>query len=251
MEKSDGQTQLKLGKMTMRELSTWFGLKPDSLSKHPNAKEKRLKALAGYANYHFEGKTLIIDQIFILEFNTAYDLVGKEFLKYWGKGRSAAREQLNIDTCTYVAKAIYKAHPEIHHQVKESTFIAYTQRYKREGWGKNGLADGPKGYSNYIYMNKEKDEPLKGEELEKFNDCLSRIFDGSWQNDQILGLLEDYHQKNISVAEFKDSMFELATSKLDWWKIHDIIEDELGYYPKKETQLVHNAVRIQKQPYNF
>lgn len=100
-------------------------------------------------------------------------------------------------------------------------------------------------------MNKEKDEPLKGEELEKFNDCLSRIFDGSWQNDQILGLLEDYHQKNISVAEFKDSMFELATSKLDWWKIHDIIEDELGYYPKKETQLVHNAVRIQKQPYNF
>lgn len=40
MEKSDGQTQLKLGKMTMRELSTWFGLKPDSLSKHPNAKKK-------------------------------------------------------------------------------------------------------------------------------------------------------------------------------------------------------------------
>lgn len=61
MEKLDEQTQLKLGKMTMRELSTWFGLKPDSLSKHPNAKEKRLKALTGYANYHFEGKTLIID----------------------------------------------------------------------------------------------------------------------------------------------------------------------------------------------
>ena len=245
------ENKLKLGKMTLRELSTWFGLKPDSLSKHPQSKEKRLKNLTGYAAFHFDGKSLIIDEIFIPEFNKAYDLVDKEFLKYWGKGRSVTREKLNIDTCTYVAKAIYAAHPEIHSQVKESTFISYTQRYKREGWGKNGLEDGPKGYSNYIYMNQEKDEPLAGEELEKFNSCLSRIFDGSWQNDQILGLLEDYNKGYISATEFKDSMFTLATEKLSWWEIHDIITDELGYYPKKETQLVHNAIRMKKGEYNF
>ena len=245
------QTRLKLGKMTMRELSTWFGLKPDSLSKNPKSKEKKLKALTGYANYHFEGKALIIDEIFIPEFNTAYDLVGKEFLKYWGKGRSAAREQLNIDTCTYVARAIYEAHPEIYNQVKESTFITYTQRCKREGWSKNGIGYGPKGYSNYIYMNQEKDEPLMGEELEKFHNCLGRIFNGSWQNDQILGLLEDYYQGNISLSELKDGMFILTTEKLDWWEIHDIVEDELGYYPKKETQLVHNVVRPKQESYDF
>ena len=245
------QTGLKLGKITMRELSTWFGLKPDSLSKNPKSKEKKLRALTGYAAFHFDGKSLIIDEIFIPEFNKAFDLIEKEFLKYWGKGRSAAREQFNIDTCTYVARAIYAAHPEIHKQVKESTFVAYAQRFKREGWGKNGIGYGPKGYSNYIYMNQDKDEPLMGEELEKFHKCLDRIFDGSWQNDQVLGLLEDYQQGNISLEEFKDSMFILTTEKLDWQEVHDIVEEEMGYYPKKETQLIHNAIRVKQGKYNF
>lgn len=39
--------QLKLGLMSWRELSVWFGLKPDSLAKHGKSKEKKLQALAG------------------------------------------------------------------------------------------------------------------------------------------------------------------------------------------------------------
>ena len=74
--------------------------------------------------------------------------------------------------------------------MKESTFVAYAQRFKREGWGKNGIGYGPKGYSNYIYMNQDKDI-----------------------NNRKIGLARSY--------------------------------------PKKETQLVHNAVRIKQGKYNF
>ena len=62
---------------------------------------------------------------------------------------------------------------------------------------------------------------------------------------------QDYQQGNISLEEFKDSMFILTTEKLDWQEVRDIVEEEMGYYPKKETQLVHNAVRIKQGKYNF
>lgn len=32
-------------------------------------------------------------------------------------------------------------------------------------------------------------------------------------------------------------MFILTTEKLDWQEVRDIVEEEMGYYPKKETQL--------------
>lgn len=238
--------KLKLGKMTMRELSTWFGLKSDSLSKNPKSKEKKLRILTGYADYHFEGKNLIIDEIYIDEFNKAFDLIDKEFLKYWGKRGSTIREELNIDTCTKTAQAIYMAHPEIQSQVKPKTFISYAQRYKREGWGKNGISYGPKGYSNYIYMRLDKDEPLMGEELEKFRSCLGRIFNGSWQNDQILGLLEDYHLGNVTLEDLKEGMVVLTAKKLDWQEVRDAVTDTIGYYPNKETQLMHNGLYKQQ-----
>ena len=46
-------------------------------------------------------------------------------------------------------------------------------------------------------------------------------------------------------------MFILTTEKLDWQEVRDIVEEEMGYYPKKETQLIHNAVRVKQGKYNF
>ena len=63
--------------------------------------------------------------------------------------------------------------------------------------------------------------------------------------------MEDYQQGNISLEEFKDSMFILTTEKLDWQEVRDIVEEEMGYYPKKETQLIHNAIRVKQGKYNF
>ena len=57
--------QLKLGKVSWRELSTWFGLSPDAITKaKPKAKEKKLNILATYAKYHLDEKgKLIIDPV--------------------------------------------------------------------------------------------------------------------------------------------------------------------------------------------
>lgn len=47
--------QLKLGKVSWRELSTWFGLSPDAITKaKPKAREKKLNILATYAKYHLD-----------------------------------------------------------------------------------------------------------------------------------------------------------------------------------------------------
>ena len=60
--------ELKVGKMTFKELSIWFGLKPDTLIKsRKSTKEKKLEILKNYAEYHFEGRSLIIDKIYYLQ----------------------------------------------------------------------------------------------------------------------------------------------------------------------------------------
>ena len=47
--------ELHLGKMTLKELSEWFGLKPETLGKSGSAaKNKKLEILKAYADYHME-----------------------------------------------------------------------------------------------------------------------------------------------------------------------------------------------------
>lgn len=243
--------ELKEGKMTLKELSQWFGLAPDTLSKRKKSKEKRLKQLKNYCDYHFEGKTLIIDKVIIPEYSKVYEIVTKEYLKLWGKGRTKIIEEQNIDTCTRVAKAIWECHPEIHNQIKLTTLIQYVQRIKKEEWGKNASpAPGPKGYAEYVYMTEDKSGPLVGEELDKFYECLSKVLDESFRKDQMLGLIEDFNQGHISEQDLQEGLLYL-TQKLDYWEIREAVEDELGYYPTKETKLLENVFNNFHQDYDF
>lgn len=69
--------QLKLGKVSWRELSTWFGLSPDA---KPKAREKKLNILATYAKYHLDEKgKLIIDEIYEPIYSKAYDIIAQEW----------------------------------------------------------------------------------------------------------------------------------------------------------------------------
>ena len=91
--------------MTWRELSEWFGLQPDSLSKHPKTRENKLKILKSFADYHIEGRSLYIDKIHIVTFSKAYSIIEAEFDKTWNKSR--------IDTCSRVGEEIYNKNPEV------------------------------------------------------------------------------------------------------------------------------------------
>lgn len=103
---------LKPGPMTMRELSVWFGLKPDSINKNPKSKKKKLKKLENFCLFHFEGKKLIIDQVYIPEFSSAYECVEENFVKEWGlvvdkDGIANWQQKEHVDTITRTGKAIW------------------------------------------------------------------------------------------------------------------------------------------------
>lgn len=105
--------ELKEGYITLRELSVWFGLKPDSISRSSSAtRAKKFELLKTYAEYHFEGKKLYIDRVFYPEYTKAFEIIDKEMPKRWGKIKDK-NGQINevlykerIDTCARVGEDI-------------------------------------------------------------------------------------------------------------------------------------------------
>ena len=64
LKNSAGELELQEGKLTLRELSLWFGLAPTTISNgSTKSKEKKFNILKGYAVYHFEGRNIIIDKV--------------------------------------------------------------------------------------------------------------------------------------------------------------------------------------------
>lgn len=79
--------ELKEGPIKIKDLSVWFGMKPDTLGKSkPTARQKKLEVLKGFADYHFEGKKLIIDRVKIATYSKAYEFIEAHFQTesgYW------------------------------------------------------------------------------------------------------------------------------------------------------------------------
>ena len=64
MRREGEMMELKVGKVTMKDLSLWFGRNEKYMSNSSKtAKEKAFKKLENYADYHWEGKSLIIDKV--------------------------------------------------------------------------------------------------------------------------------------------------------------------------------------------
>ena len=60
--------QLTEGKTTLRFISQWFGLHPQTISKGGKSREKYLQKLKYYCDYHFEKNRIVIDKVFIPEY---------------------------------------------------------------------------------------------------------------------------------------------------------------------------------------
>ena len=133
--------QLKLGKISWRELSTWFGLKPDSLTKSSVAiRQKKLKILKAYAEYHLDEKgKIIIDEIYEPVYSKAYDIIAQEYKKEWGKIRDIETGKINkifkelqIDTCARVGLTIWYNNKQVNQQIEKVTAQRYTNKIKIE-----------------------------------------------------------------------------------------------------------------------
>lgn len=128
---------LKEGHITLKELSVWFGLKPNTITNGSvAAKQKKLERLKLFCDYHFEGKKLIIDKVYVPEYSKAYDFIESKFKDEWGSVIDKETRRYNwqkeacVDTCTRVGKVMHDKYPEVQ-QVGETTAINYVGAVKR------------------------------------------------------------------------------------------------------------------------
>lgn len=227
--------ELKEGKMTFRELSQWFGLSPDTLSKHPKLKEKRLQTLKAFADYHFEKRSIFIDKVYIPTYSTAYEEVHRTYPKYWTR---LSNGEL-IDTCKDVGQKIHENEPTVNKQIGESSTVGYVNRAKIADFGKNG-SSGPMGNALNAYVDPRTGGPLSEHDREIFNQVLKEVF--AEDDEQKLGLLEDWTNGVITKDEYEKGLQEIRLkNKYNFWEIRLKITEALGYYPKKKTKLEPNA----------
>lgn len=223
--------QLKLGLMSWRELSIWFGLKPDTLTKHPKSKAKRLRALAGFADFHLDEKgRVIIDEIYTPEYNKAYEIIERNFETTWDKSM--------IDTCANVGKQIYNKEETLRSQISISTAKNYTNKVKIEKYGHNFLNDyGSKGHCRHIWIDPSTDEPLTKDQLTILKLCAKNAYG---QADETLAAIEhSYRNGEISLREKRQSLANIDTSE-GYDKFEEGLLKNLGFFPIKKTLLIND-----------
>ena len=235
--------ELHLGQMSYRELSEWFGYShPDGFSRaSQKAKEKKLKVLEAYANFHIENNKVIIDEIIYPIYSKAFDIIEKEFSKHWGKVKDDTYTynkilyKERIDTCARVGTEIWNQKQEVKNAINLNTAKSYTNKVKIEQYGHNYLDDhGTKGRSEYVWMNCDGSAPLQGEELNTFNQCISEAYGAVSQ--LIAAVDEEYRAGRISLKEKKEVIGDIETID-SYDRLVLLAYERLGYMPEKRTKL--------------
>ena len=230
--------ELREGKITLEELADWFGITAGSIRKK-NSKEKRLKMLESFAAYHFEGRSIYIDKVYISTFSKAYEIVKKRFLEEWHKN--------GIDTCSRVGEAIYAKSKEVQSQISKETTKKYTNTVKIEFYGHNHGKDmGELGYSTYCWCVFKVGgcEELPPRDLEIIGNLAKKIY-GEAYGERAALLGEAFCKGEITSYEFD---MGVSLSKEEIQECRDqlklAIEQALGYYPDQATKLI-NAVSFE------
>lgn len=236
--------ELKEGKMAIKDLSVWFGLKPETISKgQKSAREKKFEILKSYADYHFEGRSLIIDKVYYSTYTKAFEIIEEEVPKRWGiiktKDNKLVNEKftkLRIDTCSRVGSEIYYNVPEVKAQVNLNTTKNYASRVKRKQYGRNCVEEsGTRGHSEYVWLNKTEDDLLPEDQLKIVRECAQVAYgDPSLR---IANIDEDLKNGKISQEERNEMVGAIQT--MDCFDcFQQMVIEKLGFYPKKRTKLV-------------
>lgn len=234
--------ELKEGLITLRDLSVWFGLKPDTITKSTKtAREKKLQKLHLFCDYHMEGKKIYIDKVFIPEYTKALDVFEEKFCDEWGYIVDKSTHSMSwqyeakVDTCARVAKAIRYKYPEAR-QVAENTAAKYTNKVKINLYGTSCYEKvGPKGYSKIVYLNENEDGLLSDEQMGILRQCREEAYADI--NEQRYKLDESWAIGEISRKEYKEAQGNIDTSKA-YHKFEELMYERLGFIPTRRTQLV-------------
>lgn len=233
--------ELKEGSMTLKQLSVWFGLKPDTLrNSKPATKQKKFQKLSHFCDFHFEGKKLYIDRVYIAEYSKAYDVIEEHFENEWGLVVNPATHQANwqkeahVDSITRVGKAMHRKYPEVK-QVAESSAISYTGQVKREKVGRNCVNEiGSDGSCKTVYLNEDENGLLSDEQMTILRQCSEEAYTDV--GDRIRKIDESCTMKDITLVEAKRLKGEIDTTE-NYARYQELLIERLGFIPRKLTQI--------------
>lgn len=239
--------ELHTGYVSLKELSEWFGLKPETLSKsRTETKQKKMEILKEFADYHMEGKKIIVDEVKIPVYSKAYGIIEEKFPKIWGKYNNVNidpkakqyLEQTRIDTCTRVGDILWGQTPEINSQIGLETAKNYTNKAKRKQYGRNYIDEyGTRGYSKSVWMNEDGTRPLNEEEMKIFRECAKEAFAAKKVTEQLADIEDEYKKGYLTKREYEEAKLGVdTTGAFDYFVI--LLTEKLGYYPPKKTQLI-------------
>lgn len=236
--------ELKEGYMSLKDLSIWFGLKPETLGKaRASTKEKRLKILEAFADYHFEGKRLYIDKVIIPKYSKALEIIEEEMPKCWGKVRGKNKKlvspklaEMKVDTCARVGCEIFYNNPEVNSQISLETTRIYTNKIKIKNYGRSYLQNdyGEKGHSEYVWLNITETDLLPEDQLTILKQCAAEAYQDT--SLIIAEIEDDYKHHNITKEERDKALGEINTGDA-YERFQKLTISKLGFMPIKRTRL--------------
>lgn len=236
--------ELKEGYMSLKDLSVWFGFKPNTLPKaSANVKAKRFDTLSTYADFHFEGNRLYIDKVIIPRYSKALEIIEEEMPKCWGKVRGKNKKlvspkltAMKVDTCARVGCEIFYNNPEVSSQISLETTRAYTNKIKIKNYGRCYLQDdyGERGHSEYVWLNITGTDLLPEEQLEVLKQCAADAYQDTSLT--IAAIEDDYKHHNISKEERDQAMGAISTGNA-YERFQKLAISRLGFMPVKRTRL--------------
>lgn len=140
---------LKEGKYLNKDLAEWFGITPNSFNKQ---KDKKLEELKNFAQFHLDGKRVVIDKVFIEEYSKqgsqAYQQVRDKIDEVW--------DESGLDSCSRVGSEIYEVLSEDEcFKLTEGSVYQYTIRGRNELYGKPFMDGGSMGNCKYLWCKKD------------------------------------------------------------------------------------------------
>lgn len=113
------ELELQEGKLTLRELSLWFGLAPTTISNgSTKSKEKKFNTLSFWRTQYYYWQS----NLSCLQQSSCDCWKRVSILDEDGKANPVLKKE-RIDTCTRVGKDIYHTFPEVSSQISEKTTI--------------------------------------------------------------------------------------------------------------------------------
>lgn len=224
------------GFMSISDLSAWFGLSPQTLARSkPETRAKKMERLKAFCKYRQESnRGIIIEEIYNPTYSRAFDFIEEHYEEEWGRGFHT-NPALKIDTGTRVGSALYHTYPEINMQVAESTAINYTNRVKVTDYGTTSKHTiGRKGYSEYIYLNKDGSAVLDAASMQIIEESRNEVYQNAskiWQELDMAVELGEITQEEKE-KYFRESRYSAFVT---------LVIEKLGYFPVIRTRLYTKA----------